>query len=420
MNYGLAKEIYGTPWCIDSQSFLSLSSILKNIQNGVKLDIPDVKLNSIYMLKNETKIIDNPFGSEWNPGQLDNNDDFEAIGLINLNGPITRNGGMSSNGTNQISSEMLQMSKDKRIKGFLILNDSGGGASGAVKVMSDAINEIRQTKPVYTLIPKGGMSGSAAYGIASASTKIYSEDEMNIVGSCGTMISFDGYKANSQSKDGVKHITVYASKSTMKNKAFEEALNNDNYSLLVSELLDPINEAFINLVSTNRPQLVGTEFDNGHTSFSKDAIGTFIDGIASYDEVVNMLLSDAKNYNNQNKNSVKFNSNSKMTKEDVKSQHPLVYSEIVTVGMTAERERVASWMVYQSADHETVAAGITSGEAITPSQREALMVKMNSKSAIDALKADSQKDLGTIESSTKEKEEKPDTTELESAFNFNL
>ena len=409
MNYGLAKEIYGTPWCIDSHSFLSLSSILKNIQNGVNLDIPESKYNSVSLLvKNETKLIQRDY-------QLENSDNFEGIGIIDLNGPITKGGGMSSSGMIELSNTMLKMSKDSRILGFVIKTDSGGGASGAVEIMVDAINEVKQTKPVYAVVTKGGMAGSAAYGIASASTKIFSEDKMNIVGSVGTMISFEGFKANSESPDGMKHITVYASKSTMKNKAFEEALNNDNYELLVNELLDPINENFINLVLANRPQLKGSNFDNGHTVFSKDAIGTFIDGIASFDEVVQMVLTDSKNNLNTN-----FNKK-KMTKEEFKSTNATAYNEVVSEGVTAERERVASWLVYSKADPEMVAQGVESGLSITPSQREKLMVKMNASTMLADLSSDSAKALITNESTVKIDEKKEEVNvELANAMNFKL
>lgn len=380
MDYGLAREIYGgQPWCIDAISFHSLSSILKNIQNGVTLELPANKYNGVELLNSKTKLIQR----EW---QLDSKEDFDAIGIINLNGPITKGGGASSSGMVELSNMMLLMAQDERVKGFMIKADSGGGASGAVEIMADTINEVKKTKPVYTLITKGGMAGSAAYGIVSASTKIYSEDKMNIVGSVGTMISFDAYKSNTESSDGVKHITVYASKSTMKNKAFEEAVNNDNYELLINELLDPINENFISKTLENRPQLKGTDFDNGHTVFSKDAVGTFIDGIASFDEVLQMIISDSNNFPNQKQSLIK--SQKKMTKEEVKSGFPDVYAGIASEGATAERERVKSWLAYQKADAEAVSKGIISGEQISPSQREEFMIKMHSATRLESLQSD--------------------------------
>lgn len=406
MNYGLAREVYGlNAWCVDAISMPSLTAILRNMQNGVSLEIPEQKYNAVSLLKieNNTRII----SREW---QLDNNEDFEAVGVINLDGPITKGGGASSYGTKDLSAMMLKMSKDDRIKGFVLNVDSGGGSSAAVQLMVDTINQVKQTKPVYAVISKGGMAASAAYGIASASNKIFSEDEMNIVGSVGTMISFEGRPANSTAPDGTKYITLYATKSTEKNKAFEEALNNDNYKLLINDLLDPINENFINMVESNRPQLKGTDFDNGHTVFSKEAIGTFIDGIASFEQVVEMVMNESKVINNNNLSLT--NSKKKMTREELRQSHPDVYASIVSEGANAERERVASWMVYAETDIATVTQGIESGAEITSSQREKLMVKMNSKGMLEALKSDSAKDAIPGEAPVEVDEKKaPESTE---------
>jgi len=415
MNFPLAKEIYGTPWSVDAVSFMHLSSILKNFQNGVVLDVPEVKLNSISFLeiKNDTRII----SEKWD---LNNSDSFEGIGVINLNGPITKNGGASTNGTKQISNLMLQMSQDSRVKGFVIKTDSGGGATGAVQLMVDAINSIKEIKPVYALVEKGGMAGSAAYGIISACTGIYSEDGMNIVGSVGTMIQFSGKPNGTVDSDGEKHIVLYATKSTAKNKGFEDAINSDNYDLIINELLDPINENFIATVLSNRPMLEGSKFDNGHTTFSKDAIGTFIDGIASFDEVVSMILSDS-NVNNNSKTNI--NSNSiKMNKQELKSAHPELYSEILAEGVSNEKERVASWMVYSEADPKAVAEGISNGSVISASQSHAFLVAIAQKGRVADLKADNAKPIATSETPTEDngKDKTAEEKELESAFDFKL
>jgi ClpP class serine protease len=393
MNFALKREIYGAnAWCIDALSYGSLSQILKDNRNGVVLELPETKYNSPQIYNAFTRTIQ--YG--W---QLNNSDEFEAVGVINLNGAITLSGGESTVGMEQLAQNMLFMSKDKRIKAFIILANSGGGSSNAVQVMKDTINQIKLTKPVYGLVKKGGMSASACYGILSSCQKIYSESEMNIVGSLGTMIEFSGYAANTTLESGEKVVRLYATKSVNKNKAIEEALNNDNYELLINEMLDPINENFLNSIIQDRPQLSSTTWDDGAHHFSKNVIGTFIDGIASFDEVVSMLETESKIVVN-NVNKVKFNSNSKMTRDDLKSQFPSVHAEIVKEGITQERERVASWLTYQSADPEMVANGIESGEAITPSQREKLMVKMNSQAMLEKLKSDNATTVTTTESTT--------------------
>ena len=412
MNFPLAKEIYGQPWSVDAVSLMHLTSILKNIQNGVALDAPEQKLNSVSLLeiKGETRLINDNY-------DLGNRDSFEGIGIINLNGAITKNGGRSTNGTKQMSNAMLQMSKDNRVKGFIIKTDSGGGSSAAVQLMIDAINTTKAIKPVYALVEKGGMAGSAAYGIISASTKIYSESEMNIVGSVGTMIRFSGTPHGNVDSNGEKTVVLYATKSTAKNKAFEEAINGDNYELLINELLDPINENFINSVLANRPQLEGTSFDNGHTVFSKDAIGTFIDGIASFDEVVNMILSDTTTGVNTNQNN---NSNSKkMTKEQFKSEHPTVYSEILQEGVSQEQERRASWNAFKEVDSKAVEEGIASGLAIKQSEINSFIMKATQVKAVNDLQGDNAVSFTTNETTTDAGSEvSAKQKELDKAFNF--
>jgi len=418
MNFALAKEIYGNPWFVDAASINGLLGIQKALSRGVMLEVPEIKYNTpcILEVNSETRIISRPYGNEWVPGQLDNNDKFDGIGLININGAITLSGGNSTVGMEQLSQLMYQMASDDRIKGFIILTNSGGGASGAVDTMKDAIREIDKTKPVYGVIKKGGMAASAAYGILTPTRKIYSEHKMNVVGSAGTMIEFDGRAANTVAEDGTKHIRIYASKSTMKNKAFEEALNNDNYELIINELLDPINENFLNGMLEDRPQLLGSNYDNGHTVFSKDAIGTFIDGIASFNEVVNLLI-DEINFKpsfSSSQNSVKMNRN------ELKSTHPELFSEVHSEGVTAERERVASWMAYQEADAKAVAEGISSGKDISPSQREGLMIKMMSFNQLQALQGDNAPALQTGAAPVVVGKEKETSAEAVAAFDFNL
>lgn len=377
MNFSLAKEIYGTPWCIDAISMLQLNAVLKSIQNGVVID-SETKNNSFSLFKNESKLV-------YSSYDLNSKENFNGIAILNLNGVITKNGGQSSYGTKQISKEMLNMYKDDRIKGFIINTDSGGGSSNAVSLLVDTINQIKQTKPVIGFVEKGGMACSAAYGILSACTSIYSESEMNIVGSVGTMIQFSGKPNGNVDRNGEKTIVIYATKSTQKDKAFEEAINNDNYELLINDLLNPVNENFINMVLENRPLLKGSSYDDGHTVFSKDAIGTFIDGIASFEEVTNMFF----------KNNYKQNT---MNKNELKQEHANLYSEIVQEGVLKERERIASWNAFREIDTEAVENGISSGTEVSALETKNFMQKAIAMSKVNDLRSDNALDVVVNES----------------------
>ena len=388
MNYALAREIYGAaPWLADQHTLPALFGILDSMRSGVVLEAPSAKYNACEVVSLQgTKIIREP----W---QLDNKEEFEAVGLINLNGPITLAGGSSSFGIRQQAKRMQMMAADERIKSFIILADSGGGSSAAVEIMSDTILEVRKTKRVVGLIDEGGVAASACYGILSACDEIFAQSEMSIVGSVGTMVSFSGRPANTTDENGIRHVRIFATKSTLKNKAFEEAINNDNYELLTNNLLDPINERFLSLVVANRPMLEGTDFDNAHTVFAKDAVGTFIDGIKTFSEVLQSAAEGNKD---------KFNLKSEtMTLEQMKSEHPDVYAGIFNAGVDAERDRAGAWMAHNETDPEAVKEGIESGESISATKREEFLVKGASLAHVKNLSDDSAKGL-------KEKEAKED------------
>ena len=394
INFGLAKEIYGaTPWCVDAVSLPVLLSILKNSNNSNSLLVGDVKNNTPYLasVSSGTKVISQPY-------ELDNNDEFDAIGIIQIDGPITNSGGASSYGMLELSAMMKSMANDKRVKSFIIYADSGGGSAYAVETMQDAIKEVRQMgKNVVGLVRKGGMACSAMYMILSACSAIYVENEMSIVGSNGTMIQFEGRKANTESPDGEKHVRVYATKSTKKNVDFEEALNNDNYQMLIDNMLDPLNERALSRVLENRPQLQGTDWDSGVDVFAKDVIGTYVDGVKSFKELVSEL-------------NLKINYN--MTSEQLKQEHPSVYASIVGVGVAQERDRVGSWLAHHETDSKIVIDGINSGSEITATAREQLLVKATANARFEKLENSTNTVVTQPESETPPAAPKEDTNPI--------
>ena len=428
INYALSKEIYGiTPWCVDQVSLPALLSILENSKTGGILELPEVKYNSISFLdatSNETRLIK----SRWD---LRNGEQFSGIGIISLDGAITVSGGASSYGMDYLSEQMQLMAEDDRVKAFIVLGNSGGGSSMAVEIMTETISEVDKIKPVFGLVKKGGMMASACFGIMSACRRLWAESEMSVVGSAGTMMQFEGRKANDgkENSNGLKHIRVYAPESTDKNKEFEEALQNDNFSYIIDNMLKPMNDRFLALIESNRPQLKGTSFRSGHTVFAKDGIGTFIDGIKSFSEVIEIAskaggVSSGKEFNvsNETKNNFNTNINNKeMTKAEIKAAHPSVYQEIVGEGVSQERDRAGAWMAHNETDPKAVAEGIKSGKEITATERESFFVKQNTLKTVSKIKAENAEDLEGLESKTPEQKAK-DALEIEvkSAFDFDL
>jgi len=407
MNFQLAKEIYGlTPFCVDSFTLPAMLAVLSDVKNGVKFDTPSSLKNDSFdiVFNSEDRLIRKTY-------ELENQDDFNGVGIIKINGPILMGGGASTLGMLDVSKNVLSMAKDNRVKGFIFDMDSGGGSTAAVEIMVDTINEVKAMgKPVYVLISKGGTLASAAYGIASAADGIYYQSDMSMVGSLGTMLQTEGRAANSE-KDGVKYIRLYATQSVLKNKPIEEALNNDNYTLLVNELLDPVNERFISTLQSNRPKLTNSELQ-GDAIFAKDDNSIYLDGKSTMEDLFQKIIT---NNNNINTN-LNFNT---MTTQELKQTHPELFSEVFGAGVTAESERVQSWLAHSETDSKAVMDGIESGAEITNSQREKLLVKSSKMRTIAQIEKESVKDFKTGES-TLDAGLSAEQKELSAAFNFKL
>ncbi len=405
MKFSLAREIYGRePWAVDATTFIALKSMLNDFRNGVKFQANDDRNNAIALvnISNATKIINRT----W---QLsDNYQGDDLVYVINLNGVITKDGGESTYGMTYLAAQMQTFDADNRVKGGVMVVDSGGGTTSGMEVMTHAIAQLK--KPLVTLIERGGMAASAAYGISSATNYIIAESEQSVVGSIGTMVSFAGIPSGERDGDNYKNFAIYATKSTQKNKIWEEAINNDNVELIVKELLDPVNEKFLSDVKSRRPQILESQLD-GSVYNSGKVVGTLVDQVGTFEDAVNkvMELSKVKPSNsNSNNNSKNKTNNKAMTAQELKSQHPETYQEIygagVQQGITAERDRVGSWMAHSKTDLVAVQKGIEGGGKITETARENFLVKAASTKQLGDLKAESAKDLNPDEAKDKEKE----------------
>jgi len=106
------------------------------------------KANQSYVLdlKSGVKTI----RSQWHN---DTQSEHDLIYIINLNGPITKNGGESTYGTKDLAANIKMFEANPKVKGGIILGDSGGGSTVAVEIFRSTLHERK--KPIVTLIEKG-------------------------------------------------------------------------------------------------------------------------------------------------------------------------------------------------------------------------------------------------------------------------
>lgn len=419
LNFKLSQEIYGpNVWMIDPISFTSMIGILADFRNKVPYDVSGEKLNSQFYL--DAKSLEFVFDKR----ELKRNEtDTDLINVILLDGVITKNGGLSSYGTQYLSEQLMLAENDSRVIGHIIKAASGGGSGNAIQFMTDVMNEKRE-KPIVSFIPKGEVACSACYGIISQSDYIVAEKENVVVGSLGTMIEFGGYSKNNTDKDGFISVRIYAPDSEHKNEEYEEALKG-NFNPIIENVLTPANDEFISLNKKGRPGLK-KEHLSGKTFKAGTVLGSFVDSIGDFQSAVDKVFElSKKSVNSQSNKSSTNNKSLKMTKEELKQSHPDVYASIVTEGVNAERERVGAWMAHLSTDADAVKAGVLGDNELGNAQREAFFVKQNSlknakeminESASDLKTAESLSTLKEVEQKKKEKEEAAEND----AFDFEL
>jgi len=382
MDFKLAKEIYSSAWHVDPLTLQSYTRLLEDFRNGLQLDPNAAKANS-FGIVDAAKAFDAP--------QLARMEDIpeNSIAVYNFDSVITKNGGYSHYGTVQIAQQMKKMEANENVIGHIFFVESGGGSANAIKYIREVSSVASRTKPLVTFAED--MMASAAMYIASDSDWIIANSKDAMIGSIGTMIQFDGYKANTEDATGKRHLRIYATQSVNKNKDFEEAVNNFNFEVIRKSILDPHAAEFIKDMETNRPNIT-EEQKTGAIYNAAQVVGTLIDEIGTFQ----MAVDKVKELSNINKSSNNLKIN-QMDLNKLKAEHPELYNEVLNAGhesgVKAEKDRTATWMVFNDVNPEAVSKGIESGVSMTKAEELTFLRAAQGLEAQKGIEDASQADL---------------------------
>lgn len=416
MDYKLAKEIYHTPWLMDINSFMSLSGLWEQLRSGNVVENDGAKLNNSFVCSVSDLKQNIAFVEDADTRQLKNAaPDAELINIINLDGPITKGGGVSTYGTKEMSSDFLRADADSRVLAHIMKADSGGGSGAAIEFMTDAM--AQRTKPIVVFIEKNAQAGSAAYAIISASDFIISERKYNEVGSLGTYIEMQGFPKEAELPNGQVYVRIYAEDSDQKNEEFEAAINDRNFTPIIENTLNPFNDRFLDLVTSNRPTITKDQL-RGRLFKAGEVVGSLVDAIGDFQSAVNKALELSTNFvpaqqaRQAEQEQININNHKTMTADELKAQFPATYAEIYNSGLDAgvaqETDRVGSWMAHAETDLSKVTAGIAGGKEISATEREQFFVAQNAQKRITDMKSEAAPDVVPVES-TNEEIEQPET-----------
>lgn len=395
MDYRLAKEIYGSVWFIDPITMQQYSKTLDFFKSGGKIEQPEIKSNSFGALEDNVLNARKIQRSEVvAPG---------TIALYNFDGPITKYGGMSHYGTTEIASQFAEMESNDNVIGHIFFVESGGGSANAIKYIRDFSSKENRTKPLVAY--SEDVMASAAMYIASDADYIIANRKDAMIGSIGTMIQLSGYKSGTEDGNGERHMRIYASQSTNKNLEFEKAINDLDYELIRSNLLDPLAAEFIADMEVNRPNITAKQ-KTGAIFRAEEVVGTLIDEIGDFSLAVNKVrdlasgvISEKKEVKkvkaNTPRGEINNQNNSKMTKEEFKAQSPTAYEAIVQEGVLQERDRVEAWAVYNEVNPEKVKAGIESGQLLSGKAMAEFNLEISKGQKLEVIKDDNTDEVKT-------------------------
>lgn len=270
----LFNDIFREPWMIEPLTAAAQKQVLHGLLMGLEFQ-PEVK--------EESTIIGHKQNGRIPQGK--------GINVVNLEGVMLRDDGpCGMEGTRTIGSKLLDADRKDGIIGHIIRIDSGGGASNSVIDLAEAIQACE--KPVVAFVD--GYMCSAAMYVGSYCGHIIAFREDNKVGCIGTMIQLEDYPRQVRDGDGMMHIRIYADGAEEKNDEYETALEED-FKLMKERVLNPHNERFKADIKANRPKVREDQL-KGRTYEAKDAVGTLIDAIGSFDTAVAKVI-EMSNHN---------------------------------------------------------------------------------------------------------------------------
>lgn len=202
------------------------------------------------------------------------------ISVIDVQGPILRNGDLCSYGSIHHRDIIMRAADDDRVIGFIVRVDSPGGSSFAKYDYESAINYARSKgKPVIGNID--GMACSAGYALMALCDEIYYTNPHDVVGCIGTMCAMYTLKdgdVNTTTQE--RYAEIYADGSPYKNKEYRDAAEG-NYDAIKKDLNKSCVD-FQNMVKALRPNVTEEQL-KGFTYEAGEVEGSLVDAQGSFD-----------------------------------------------------------------------------------------------------------------------------------------
>lgn len=328
----------------------------------------------------------------------------DGVAIIDVEGILGK--GMNlfmwfSGGTSTefLSKDLADALEDPSVHSIILRVDSPGGDVDGTQLFADAVAAAGEKKPVVAWVT--GLGASAAYWIASQTSKIILADETTWVGSIGVVAGHvDRSKMDEQR--GVKRTEITAGK--YKRIASDTAPLSQEGRQTIQDQVDAIYAVFLQNVASGRGMTadqVHEDMADGRLFMGQKAIDVGLaDSIATLDEVIAQLNSDdtdkLQNPGAQAPTIHSTGESTMFTQEQLDAAKAEALAQGKTEGATAERERIKGVLDQQiHAGHKDLIQTLAFDGKTTPGEA-AIQVNAAEKSALVKAGAAIEKDAKEI------------------------
>ncbi|MCA8830541.1 S49 family peptidase [Hymenobacter pini] len=189
-----------------------------------------------------------PHAAELGIMGYDNLADIPAgsVAVHTIEGVMMEHDSCFSLGTASIGQLIREADASDNIVAHVGRFNTPGGSTSGLENFAGIIAST--TKPFVSYAQQ--MCSAGYWAGSSANGGIVVGGRTAMIGSIGTKVSFRDY-SKAMARAGVEDHDIAATKSTNKNAAFEQAVQG-NYKPIRQQLLDPLNEVFLDTVRQNR------------------------------------------------------------------------------------------------------------------------------------------------------------------------
>ena len=225
----LLNSILSSVWMIDKGYAQSAMPLVVELIKGKPVSFDtQTNTNSLYSINSATYFdYDDEDGAEEVKEEM--------IAILSVKGAITKNDQYCGpTGTVTLGKRIKALDADPNVKSIILDIDTPGGEASQLNTTATIIKECKT--PV--IASYSGLCCSAGYYLASACDEIYAQENNDMVGSIGTMLTVADF-GKMYDKAGIKIHDIYADQSTDKNQDYYEALKG-NYDAYKAEGLNPL------------------------------------------------------------------------------------------------------------------------------------------------------------------------------------